>query len=145
MTLKSALEQLMFAFSTVHLSNAGGGHLLRCLAGEAVNYYGTTVSSNVQYCIWLEGDVITSTCAMSTHQVYADRYLELLDAPVELSAIDHASGFQLSVQMISSEVAPYACLVYHDPPPAPLTIEELQEQFGGPYTECTQSQVMRSE
>lgn len=75
-------------------------------------------------------------------QVYADRYLELLDAPVELSVGNTASGFQISVQMTSSDVGPYACLVFHDPVATPLTVGELQQQFSGPYSDFSPTQVL---
>ncbi|CAM9317093.1 unnamed protein product [Ectocarpus sp. 12 AP-2014] len=74
-------------------------------------------------------------------EVYADRYLELLDYPAELSVADAASGFHISVQMTSSDVGPYACLVFHDPVATPLTVGELQQQFSGPYSDFTTSQV----
>lgn len=75
------------------------------------------------------------------NQVYADRYMELLDVPAELSAATADSGFQISVQMTSSGMGPYACLVFHDPVPMPLTVGELQQQFSGPYTDFTATQV----
>lgn len=76
------------------------------------------------------------------HQVYADRYLELLDSPAELSVTNTAPGFTIAVQMTSSDVGPYACLIFHDPVATPLTVGELQQQFNGPYSDFT-AQVMR--
>lgn len=75
------------------------------------------------------------------HQVYADRYLELLDSPAELSVENTASDFTILVQMTSSDVGPYACLIFHDPVATPLTVGELQQQFHGPYSDFTTSQV----
>lgn len=77
-------------------------------------------------------------------QVYADRYLELLDAPVELSPLESgdSSGFRVSVQMSKPGVGPYACLVYHDTVASPLTVGELQQQFSGPYSDFTTNQVL---
>lgn len=80
----------------------------------------------------------------SPHQVYADRYLELLDSPAELSVTNTAPGFSISVQMTSSDVGPYACLIFHDPVATPLTVGELQQQFNGPYSDFTTAQVMRN-
>lgn len=78
-------------------------------------------------------------------QVYADRYLELLDSPPELSAPeDNTSNFHISVRMSSPDVGPYACLVFHDPVGTPLTIGELQQQFSGSYSDFSTSQVMNS-
>lgn len=74
-------------------------------------------------------------------QVYADRYLELLDYPAELSVANAASGFQISVRMTSPDFGPYACLVFHDPVATPLTIGELQQQYSGSYSDFTTSQV----
>lgn len=74
--------------------------------------------------------------------MYADRYLELLDSPAELTVADAASGFHISVQMTSADVGPYACLVFHDPVATPLTVGELQQQFSGPYSDFTTSQVV---
>lgn len=93
------------------------------------------------------GTVSTQTSAGSpvVHaQVYADRYLELLDAPAELSVAGTSSFFKVSVQMTSPDVGPYACLVFHDPVATPLTVEELQQQFSGPYSDFTESQVASS-
>ena len=78
-------------------------------------------------------------------QVYADRYLELLDSPPELSAPeDNTSSFHISVRMSSPDFGPYACLVFHDPVGTPLTIGELQQQFSGPYSDFTTSQVINN-
>lgn len=68
--------------------------------------------------------------------------MELLDAPTDLSMANTASGFQISVQMTSSDVGPYACLVFHDPVATALTVGELQQQFSGPYSDFTASQVI---
>lgn len=78
------------------------------------------------------------------NQVYADRYLELLDSPAELSVANTAPGFSISVQMTSSDVGPYACLIFHDPVATPLTVGELQQQFNGPYSDFTTAQVIWS-
>lgn len=75
-------------------------------------------------------------------QVYADRYLELLHAPAGSSLYSHIPGFQISIQMKSPELGPYACLVFHDPIPTPLTIAELQEQFTTSYTDAAMTQVL---
>lgn len=80
--------------------------------------------------------------AYFAHQVYADRYLELLDSPVELFVANTAPGFTISVQMTSSDVGPYACLIFHDPVATLLTAGELQQQFNGPYSDFTTAQVM---
>eukprot|EP00752_Nemacystus_decipiens_P009403 g8406.t1 len=74
-------------------------------------------------------------------EVYADRYLELLDSPTELSVGSTTPGFSISVQMTSSDVGPYACLIFHDPVATPLTVGELQQQFSGPYSDFTTAQV----
>lgn len=76
------------------------------------------------------------------NQVYADRYMELFDVPAELSVATADSGFQISVQMTSLDMGPYACLVFYDPVPTPLTVEELQQQFSGPYSDFTATQVI---
>lgn len=78
------------------------------------------------------------------HQVYADRYLELLDSPAELSVANTAPSFTISVQMTSSDFGPYACLIFYDPVATPLTVGELQRQFNGPYSDFTTAQVMRN-
>ena len=77
-------------------------------------------------------------------QVYADRYIDLLDAPAELSPLEFgdSSGFRVSVQMRKPGIGPYACLVYHDTVSSPLTVGELEEQFSGPYSESTTNQVL---
>eukprot|EP00903_Cladosiphon_okamuranus_P011055 g10437.t1 len=74
-------------------------------------------------------------------EVYADRYLELLDSPAALSVANKAPGFTISVQMTSPELGPYACLIFHDPVATPLTVGELQQQFNGPYSDFTSAQV----
>lgn len=66
--------------------------------------------------------------------------MELLDAPAEISS----ASFQISVQMLSTEIGPYACLVYHDAILTPLTLGELQQQFSGPYTDFTTDQVTQT-
>lgn len=77
-------------------------------------------------------------------QVYADQYLDVLDAPAELSPLEFgdSSGFRVSVQMRKPGIGPYACLVYHDTVSSPLTVGELQEQFSWPYSEFTTNQVL---
>ncbi|CAM9166684.1 unnamed protein product [Ascophyllum nodosum] len=74
-------------------------------------------------------------------EVYANRYLELHNAPLELSVSEDSSVFQVSVQKSKADVGPYACLVFHDPAATPLTVGELQQQFTGAYCDFMPSQV----
>ncbi|CAM9467492.1 unnamed protein product [Choristocarpus tenellus] len=72
-------------------------------------------------------------------EVYADRYLQIIDAPDSLA--EAGAKFHISVQIVMEDFGPYACLVYHDPPPTPLSVGELQHQFCGPYSDSTEAQV----
>ncbi|CAM9330673.1 unnamed protein product, partial [Discosporangium mesarthrocarpum] len=72
-------------------------------------------------------------------EVYADRYLEIIEAPTSL--LETGANFRILVQMLSEDFGPYACVVYYDPVPATLSVGELQHQFCGPSSDSTASQV----